>query len=160
MDTALDGADDSIAKRCGAIRTRQVEMRTTLLLLRLRYHLKTSRGSEETTLLAEEVLPVAFRGSAEAADWLDTASAEALLSAEPDDNIFPQQATQFISQMIAGLSVLQPHLEAVALERAETLLQSHRRVRDAARHTGRYRVEPKLPVDVLGIYVFLPKVSS
>ena len=39
---------------------------------------------------------------------------------------------------------------------AEALLQSHRRERDAAKHKGRYRVEPKLPADVLGIYVYLP----
>ncbi len=39
---------------------------------------------------------------------------------------------------------------------AEALLQSHRRLRDAVKHRGRYRVEPKLPNDVLGVYVYLP----
>lgn len=160
MDTALDGAEDSIAKRCGAIRTKQVETRTTLLLLRLRYHLITTRSTEETTLLAEEVLPLAFRGAVESAEWLDVAEAEALLHAEPDANIHPQQAARFIQRVIAGIENLQPHLKAVAIERAEELLQSHRRVRDAAKYTGRYRVEPKLPVDVLGIYVYLPALGD
>ena len=158
MDTALDGADESVAKRCGVIRTRQVEMRTTLLLLRLRYHLITTRGKEETTLLAEEVLPVAFRGSEESAEWLDAAVAEELLNVTPDENIHPQQATQFIRRLIDGLGTLQPYLESVATEHADGLLGSHRRVRDAAKHTGRYRVEPKLPVDILGIYIYLPTV--
>ena len=107
-------------------------------------------------MLAEEVLLVAFRGSVQSAEWLDTATAEALLNAIPDENIHPQQATQFIRRMISGLDKLQPYFDGVATERADGLLQSHRRVRDAAKHTGRYRVEPKLPVDVLGIYVFLP----
>ena len=40
---------------------------------------------------------------------------------------------------------------------AGALLQSHRRERDAAKHKGRYRVEPKLPADILGIYIYLPK---
>ena len=156
MDTALDGADESIAKRCGAIRTGQVEIRTTLLLLRLRYHLITKRGSEEATLLAEEVLPLAFTGSPDSAKWLDAETAENLVKATPDGNIQPQQATQFVRRVIEGFDVLKPHLESVAMERAEELLQSHRRVRDAAKHKGRYSVEPKLPVDVLGIYIYLP----
>ena len=42
-------------------------------------------------------------------------------------------------------------------DRAEELLQAHRRVRTAARIKGlRYRVEPDLPPDILGIYVYLP----
>ena len=159
MDTALDGAEDSIAKRCGVIRTKQVEMRTTLLLLRLRYHLITKRGDEEGTLLAEEVLPLAFTGSPDSAQCLDAHIAEELLKAEPDDNIHPQQATQFVWRVIEKFDVLKPHLEVVAMERADALLQSHRRVRDATKHTGRYRVDPKLPPDILGIYIYLPKVN-
>ena len=159
MDTALDGAEDSIAKRCGTIRTSAVGIRTTLLLLRLRYHLISKRGGEERTLLAEEVLPLAFTGSPQSAEWLDAESAEKLLHAAPDGNIHPQQATQFLRRVLDKMHELEPKLEKVAKERAETLLQSHRRVRDEAKHKGRYRVEAKLPVDVLGIYIYLPKVQ-
>jgi hypothetical protein len=39
----------------------------------------------------------------------------------------------------------------------DELLDAHRRVRTAAATKGvRYRVEPQLPPDVLGIYVYLP----
>lgn len=38
MNTSLDPLAEAIARRCGAIRTRQVERRTTLLLVRFRYH--------------------------------------------------------------------------------------------------------------------------
>jgi len=157
MDTALDGTENSVAKRCGAIRTRQVETRTTLLLLRLRYHLITTRGSVEKPLLAEEVLPLAFTGAPDQAIWLDADSADSLIKVQPDANIHPQQATQFIQRVIDGYDSIRPHLESVALERANVLLESHRRVRDAAKHTGRYRVEPKLPPDILGIYIYLPQ---
>jgi len=157
MDTALDGTEDSVAKRCGAIRTRQVETRTTLLLLRLRYHLITTRGSVEKQLLAEEVLPLAFTGAPDQAIWLDTDSADSLIKVQPDANIHPQQATQFIQRVIDGYDSIRPHLESVALERANVLLESHRRVRDATKHTGRYQVEPKLPPDILGIYIYLPQ---
>ncbi|HQD81256.1 MAG TPA: hypothetical protein PK003_10525, partial [Bacillota bacterium] len=49
------------------------------------------------------------------------------------------------------------HVEEIAQQRAEGLLAAHRRVRSAARMKGvRYRVQPRLPADILGIYVYLP----
>jgi len=45
------------------------------------------------------------------------------------------------------------------MQRGEELLEAHQRVRLATKTRNvRYRVEPQLPPDVLGIYVFLPKV--
>jgi hypothetical protein len=50
-----------------------------------------------------------------------------------------------------------PHLESAARSRAAELLEAHRRVRSAARLRGvSQRVEPQLPPDILGVYVFLP----
>jgi hypothetical protein len=158
MDTALDEVEHSVAKRCGAIRTRQVETRTTLLLLRLRYHLITTRGDIETPLLAEEVLPLAFTGAPERAEWLDIGIAKGLVKITPDANIHPQQATRFIQHVIDNFGSIKPQLELAAMERADALLESHRRVRDAAKHRGRYRVEAKLPPDLIGIYIYLPVI--
>lgn len=158
MDTALEGMENGVAKRCGAIRTRAVELRTTLLLIRLRYHLVINRHGEEHPLLAEEVRALGFTGAPQEAEWLDAAAAEHLLTAKPDENIHPEQAARFIQAVIDGFDHLQPHLEGTALDRAETLLEAHRRVRDAAKAHGRYAVEPKLPVDMLGIYIYLPVI--
>jgi len=48
-------------------------------------------------------------------------------------------------------------LDEAANARAEVLLETHIRVREASRAGGRKPVvEPFLPVDVLGTYVFLP----
>jgi hypothetical protein len=44
----------------------------------------------------------------------------------------------------------------MAAERAEQLAEAHRRVRRAAGTTGRVTVTAHLPVDVLGVYVYLP----
>jgi superfamily II DNA or RNA helicase len=159
MDTALEGTEDSVARRCGAIRTRAVTQRTTLLLVRLRYHLIISRGGKDLPLLAEEVLPMAFTGAPQEAQWMDPDAAEALIKASPDENIHPQQATQFIQKVVDGFDHLTSHLETLAQDRADALLDAHRRVRDAAKARGRYAVEPKLPVDVLGIYVYLPVIQ-
>jgi hypothetical protein len=48
----------------------------------------------------------------------------------------------------------------VARERADVLLQAHRRVRQTARLGVRgFRVQPWLPADVLGVFVFLPVMA-
>src|SRR5207237_8415046 len=82
---------------------------------------------------------------------------EALLAAESEANVYPEQARTFLSKVIDEFDALQPHLQQVARERGEALLAAHRRVRAAAQVRGvRYRVEPQLPLDVLGIYIYLP----
>lgn len=157
FDTALDAQAVGVARRAGVIRTRQVERRTTLLLLRLRFDIVTVAGGEERSLLAEDCQVVAFRGSPETAEWLDRAAAESLWSAEPDENVNPDTARDRIQQVIDVYPRLQEAVHAFAVERAQELLVSHRRLRDAARIRGmNHRVEAKLPVDVLGVYVYLP----
>lgn len=161
MDSALDTLGNGIAKRCGVIRTRQVERRTTLLLMRFRYHILTKRGEVEHPLLAEDCQLLVFSGSPQNAEWLDSAMAEELLQARSDANIGADQARDFLQKVIDNFDHLRPHLEQVAKSRGQELLDAHRRVRTAARMKGvSYRVEPQLPPDVLGIFIYLPLLPS
>ncbi len=90
---------------------------------------------------------------------MDEERAEDLLLSEPDANISPDLASNAISRIIDGFDHLRPRLENEAKKRAEQLLRAHRRVRTAARLRGlRYNVEPHLPPDVLGIYLYLPVI--
>ncbi len=160
MNTALDPLTPGIARRCGVIRTRQVEKRTTLLLMRYRYHLITTKAGVEKQLLAEDCQLLGFAGAPEKAQWLPAEALTPLLACQPDANINPDQASQFVAKVIAGMPALQPHLEGAAVRRGEALLEAHRRVRTAARlKEVHHRVEPHLPPDVLGIYVYLPVVD-
>ncbi len=156
LDTALDANMAGKAARCGVIRTRQVNVRTTVLLLRLRYQIVHTDGQTEHPLLAEDCQVVGFVGAPDAAAWLDTGQLEGLLQAKPDANISPQQATELIGQVIAGFNNLHAKLDKFAVARGEVILQSHLRVRAAARLKGQTRVEAKLPPDVVGIYIYLP----
>jgi hypothetical protein len=156
LNAALDG-EGPVARRCGVIRTDAVDRRTTLLLLRYRYHVITSRGDQATELLAEDCQVVAFTGSPNNTQWMDAADAERLLSAEPRQNVAPSQAADFVSQVIGGYDHLRPALEDFVRRRGQELLDAHRRVRAAARMQGvRYEIRPELPPDVLGVYVYLP----
>lgn len=157
VDTALDPLLAGAAKRAGVMRTRAVTVRTTLLLVRFRHHLTTTRGGQSWQLLAEEALPLAFTGAPEEAVWLAPEAAEALLEAEPDANIAHAQAKSFVERVLAGFSQLTPRLEAIARQRSAALLEAHSRVRAASGAKGlRYDATPLLPVDVLGVYVYLP----
>ncbi len=161
VDTALDTTLEGVAARCGAIRTRDVTGRTTLLLLRLRMHLDVIRGGEATPLLAEECLVAGIRGRGVDATWLSREEAERLLGAEPSGNVPAGQREQWLRDALADLDGLQPGIERLARERADEVLAAHRRVREAAGMTGvRYGVRPPPPADVLGFYVLMPAAGA
>jgi hypothetical protein len=163
LENALDPMNGKEAKnparRCGVIRTKAVEKRTTVLLVRFRYHIiKEKKGEENKPLLAEECGLLAFTGSPENAVWLDKEQAEKLLQAAPDQNVNPDQARDFVQKVIDGFDSLRPHLDETAKQLGEQLLDAHQRVRLASKQKGvQTHVEPNLPPDVLGIYVYLPK---
>ncbi|MCC6457079.1 MAG: DEAD/DEAH box helicase [Caldilineaceae bacterium] len=157
LDSALDPLIGGVARRCGAIRTRAVGQLTTLLLLRYRYHIVTRRGSQTIPLLAEECELAGFRGNPNAPYWLAPDEAEALLQAQPDSNIAPAQATQFLRRVLDAMPALQNDLDQRVILRGEELLTAHQRVRSAARLTGvRHTIEPQRPPDLLGVYLLLP----
>ncbi len=165
MEAALDplsgesapGSVPQMARRCGAIRTRAVSKRTTLLLLRLRYHIVTLQGETERPLLAEDCVALAFAGSPQNAEWLEAEAAERLLQAKPEANISSEQAGEFVRKVEENIDLLHPILEKAARQRGEALLEAHQRVRRASKvRNVKHRVEEQLPPDVLGIFVYLP----
>jgi len=161
LDTALDPEARAIARRAGAIRTRAVEKRATLLVVRFRYDLVTRIKDSETRQLAEECRLLAFSGAPSGAQWLDDKAAEELLNAEPHQNTPPEQAEAFVKRVADDFDSLVPRINEEAGRRAKELLEAHQRVRKAAQIKGaQYSVEPQLPADVIGIYVYLPVASE
>jgi superfamily II DNA or RNA helicase len=164
LETALDPlSGDAVrypaARRSGAIRTKAVDKRTTLLLVRFRYHIIQTQNNTEKPLLAEDCQLLAFTGSPQNAVWLDEKESEILLLAQPDGNITAEQATDFVEKVIEGFDLLRPQLDQAAIRRGRELLEAHQRVRLATgTRNVRYRVEPQLPPDVLGIFIYLPQI--
>jgi hypothetical protein len=140
------------------VRTRRVKARTTLIVARFRYHIKP-RVSEDLTLLCEEIVPLAFLGTTETPQWLEGDDAEALLSARPDASPNQSLIEQQIPLLLSGLPNLQAALAKTATQRATQQLEAHERVREALRTKAKVRIEPVLPVDILGAYVLLPLLS-
>ena len=150
------------ASRCGAIATSTVTARTTLLVVRFRYHLAVSgNDARAETILCEETASLACTGPAETPRWLSFAESEHLLAAPPDRNLPPTAIEQQLGATLPTLPTLQEALVSVAGKRADALLTTHERVRTASRArsrgtANRVTVAPVLPVDVLGAYILLP----
>ena len=162
LDQALDPASRDgppVASRCGAIRTSAVSARTTMLVARFRYHLRSTASAEDGPVLCEEIAPLACTGSADAPGWLSPEESERLLAARPAGNLLLTAIEQQLSLLLPALPKLRAALEAVAHRRAEAQLGAHERVRAASRAKGRVDIEPVLPVDLLGAYVLLPRLD-
>ena len=86
-----------------------------------------------------------------------------MITAKPAGNVKPEVAQTFLTEVLNNESMWRPVLDAEAHRRADALVASHARVREADDRRGvsrgaRYRAQPQLPVDVLGLYLYLPVV--
>jgi superfamily II DNA or RNA helicase len=163
-ERALSEEEPELAARAAVIRTKAVGERTTVLLLRLRHQINQERRSDTgydpmVPLLVEECLTVARRR--EGLQVLNEAEALALLKQPAVGNVQPGQRQMELERALGDLSGLEAELRSLAIDRAAQAEDDHRRVRQAAVGTGgalrmRFRCEPSLPVDVIGLFVLLP----
>jgi superfamily II DNA or RNA helicase len=154
LETALQD-EHPVAARCAATVTAAVERVTTVYLLRLRHQLSYVRRRQPHHLMAEETLTLAVRGRS-SPEWLSDDSTGSLLACAPSGNLPLAQMQREVQAALDFLRDQTAMLEQLAQQRAQTLLEDHRRVREASRDVGQYSVSPLLPVDVIGVYVLLP----
>ncbi|HEL7750910.1 TPA: DEAD/DEAH box helicase [Stenotrophomonas maltophilia] len=154
LEDAL-GGERPLAARCAATLTNDVEVVTTLYLLRLRHQLSYVRRREPFQMMAEETVALAVQGR-NAPQWLAGDGVSRLLECAPSGNLQREAAQREIRTALDFLAAHPQELQAVAQERADALLSDHQRVREATRDVGQYSVSPCLPVDVMGVYVLLP----
>ncbi|WP_338687285.1 DEAD/DEAH box helicase [Streptomyces acidiscabies] len=160
LDSALDANTPGPrpARRCGVVTTDAVTIRTTLLLVRYRFHLTLPSRTGERQLVAEDARLLAYEGMPSRARWLDDEAAAALLAARASANTHEQLARNQIGRALDGLPDLAEHLKEYGTSLAAELDASHRRVRKANEEIVRgLKVVPQEPADVLGVYVYLPQ---
>ncbi len=157
-EQALEGGVVEPGVRAAVIRTRSVKVRTVLYLLRLRSQIQVTirRVRSPDSLLAEECVGVETEGDG-VVRVLKAEEMLARLKRVPSGNLAHDYKTQILRRAIRELEQLHPEFDRIALSRAEMVQADHVRVHLAARLRGiGYSVTPSLPVDVLGVYVFLP----
>ena len=159
LDLALDGnSSDRPASRAGVMRTASVSQRTTLLVVRFRFHL-TLPGKRE--LVVEDARSFAFTGTPAEAIWLTPQAVAQFDNATAAGNIPADQAISMFERTVAGLGAVCDHLEAEANRLAIELADAHGRVRAAAKNSvSGIAAKAELPVDILGAYLYMPVVTA
>jgi hypothetical protein len=155
-DAINDDADPGILGRVGCWVADGVTSLTCVALVRLRHQLSTQRGSASGTTLVEEANALAWIGADRVVEGSD-----ALQLLQPPPLADPPQSVRdrFVAQAIQQMEKRISELNNFAERRAQALLADHRRVREAADARGSYSVRSLLPVDIIGVFVLLPKVN-
>ncbi|MGW3229169.1 helicase-related protein [Kitasatospora sp. NPDC001095] len=159
LDTLAEGSRP--ARRCGVVTTDAVSVRTTLLLVRYRFHLTLPSRSGDKQIVAEDARLLAFQGAPKNAVWLPDGDALALLGAQATLNTDVHFGERTMTRILGQLPDVQGYLESYGEQLAADLDASHRRVREATGEIVRgLRVRAQRPADVLGAYVYLPANPS
>jgi superfamily II DNA or RNA helicase len=151
-----DETDPGVLGRVGCWVAEGVTSLTWVALVRLRHQLGAQRGSTSTTTLVEEATAIAWGSNDTPMEGPD---ALRLLQPAPLSDPPPHVRDRFVAQAITQLETRRADLAAFAERRAQALLADHRRVREAADARGSYSVKSLLPVDVIGVFVLLPRIA-
>jgi hypothetical protein len=164
LDAALDADLDPIlrpARRAGVMRSAAVNKVTTLLVVRFRLEITLPGSCATITQVAEDAQFLAFTTTGDDLTWLTTEQVDALLTAPATGNVADTLARTQLDRALGRLDVVGDHLQAIGVERADAIVTDHRAVRSASRAGGRAVTAELLPPpDVLGLYVFLPEMST
>jgi superfamily II DNA or RNA helicase len=154
-ETALDEEQSPWIARAGVFFTDTVSERTVVALARLRLGLVARLSSREHTILCEESLMLDLGDGLRILDGEERARLDA---AQAIKNMPRPIQARHLSGALQKLEAQSEALESLARERAQILLEDHRRIRDASKARGSYTVKPILPMDILGIAVLVPAI--
>ena len=150
LSRALEGGFPGFT-RSGAIFTRLVDLRTAVVVLRLRYLVEA-----ESQQFAEEIVSVAFQSDGSTVRWLFPLLDEGLRllrDAEVAANMPPSERQEHVEWALGMLKY--GWAEGIVGERVVELQASHARLRRAVKGANA-KVTPHHPPDVIGCYVLVP----
>lgn len=147
---------DRRAARTAVIRSRQVSVKTTLMLFRCRNVIEQAKVNHQ--IVAEEMLLWGWRGTPQDKEFLDHAAAKQLLSeARASSDISPQARASFLQNELKLINDLDAEFRVIAEQQSKRLVAAHERF-SALMDKQRFQVVyPVLPMDLLGIYILLPE---
>jgi len=149
---------DKRAARGAVIRTKQVSIKTTLLLFRCRNVIQQAKTNHQ--IVAEEMLLWGWQGTPENKQFLHHAEAKILLDeARASSDMSPQSRASFLENELKLLSSLEPDFRSVSEEQSKRLVEAHERFSSLMDKQKFQVVYPVLPMDLLGLYILLPEGS-
>jgi len=162
LEAALDPRSAQVAPlgRAGAWTAEGVDQLTIVALVRLRLKLFARVGGRETPLLAEEATALAWTPG-DTAPGIAGAAASALLELPAAAALTEGARARVLEAALRRLEseTARAGLAGWARARADALAEDHARLRAAARMAGEVRVEPVLPLDLIGVFALVPKTA-
>lgn len=145
--------------RMAVVRSDMVDMKTTLLLLRVRNVI--SRKTRSNELVAEEMVLWGYKGEPEDEDFLSHREVRHLMeSIKAVENITNEEKEYFAKAEVEDFKneQVQMYLTKLTAERTKRLIEAHERFHETVGGGRFVGVEPVLPPDVMGMYILLPSV--
>lgn len=162
VNDTINGGDLA-AGRAMVIATNSVEVRTTVMLMRVRSVIKDTKFNDRQ-IVGEEMIFIGYRGSIEKHDFIPTEESKRLFfEAKASENLEPAfQSAQFrkLTGWVDNEDSLREHTDEIALERANRLVDSFAKYRSYIGSSEYQVVEPILPMDVIAAFVFLPSFKK
>lgn len=159
MANALSSNADHGPARWAVIKCKDVKIKTTLLLFRVRNVIEEKKSGNQ--FVAEEMLLWGYKASPSDNAFLDKDEIKKLMAhSVPSANITNQAKASFLENEMENISELRDEFDKIALQRAEILIEAHERFRKVMGGKRFKVVEPVLPMDLMGIYILLPDMRN
>lgn len=142
--------------RAAEIVTDKVDLKTTLVMFRVRNVIKEVRSSHE--VVSEEMYLWGYRGSGPGAGTIEYGEAKKLLQEviSKHDLSIERQRSDFENELHQFDRMEDRFLE-LATQRAENLVKAHGRFKELVGGRRYEKATPVLPPDVMGVYILVPQ---
>ncbi len=159
LNNSLSGNGNSkVAARASVISTSDIEIKTTILQLRVRNIIAERTGSSQ--LIAEEMILWGFKGNLSDRNYLTHEEAKDLIEkSHPSTDLTKQRQEVEFENESSIFDHLQPMFKEIVKERSGKLIESHERFRKLVGGSKYQVAEPVLPPDILGVYILLPVIK-
>ena len=112
-------------------------------------------------MVAEELHLWGYRGEPNDKDWIEEAQCMELLELQADGDLAAIEKKDFFNDAIDEIKEVEDLRNQLARKQAEKLIEAHDRFRQAVRSRKEFQVvEPILPMDIMGVYVFVPNITQ
>lgn len=144
------------AARASVIRTRQVSIKTTILLFRCRNVIEQTKVNHQ--IVAEEMLLWGWRGTPQDKEFLDHFEAKKILTeVRASSDVSPQARASFLENELKLMKLLDDEFKVIAEKQSKRLVEAHERFSSLMDKQRFQVVYPVLPMDLLGNYILLPE---
>jgi superfamily II DNA or RNA helicase len=145
--------------RASVIKTKEVNKATTVALFRVRNVIESLATKEQ--LVAEELHLWGYQGEPNDNEWIEEAQCMELLDLQADGDLAEVEKKDFFKDAMDEIVEVEDLRHQLARKQAEKLIEAHDRFRQAVRSRKEFQVvEPILPMDIMGVYVFVPNINQ